>query len=217
MAGQSPMTEGSSVTVFVMGERLPWPDDSSLPDEIGPLDEGVVYRFGEGKECTIRKISARGATLRGELGRTPGDDVAIELVTGQRPGGIVEWVKGGETGISFTHPVDILALINRKLVSQPVERRTTPRVEHRCRVHIKCGGALSIATMRNISARGMQVEGEELPEKGTYLSVLIEGLIVPPGEVIWKKGNLAGIELFEELSWSSIMPWIRGVVRSGAQ
>jgi PilZ domain-containing protein len=217
MAGQSPMTEGSSVTVFVMGERLPWPDDSSLPDEIGPLDEGVVYRFGEGKECTIRKISALGATLRGELGRTPGDDVAIELVTGQRPGGIVEWVKGGETGISFTHPVDILALINRKLVSQPVERRTTPRVEHRCRVHIKCGGALSIATMRNISARGMQVEGEELPEKGTYLSVLIEGLIVPPGEVIWKKGNLAGIELFEELSWSSIMPWIRGVVRSGAQ
>lgn len=216
MAGQSPMTEGSSVTVFVMGERLPWPDDSSLPDEIGPLDEGVVYRFGEGKECTIRKISALGATLRGELGRTPGDDVAIELVTGQRPGGIVEWVKGGETGISFTHPVDILALINRKLVSQPVERRTTPRVEHRCRVHIKCGGALSIATMRNISARGMQVEGEELPEKGTYLSVLIEGLIVPPGEVIWKKGNLAGIELFEELSWSSIMPWIRGVVRSGA-
>ena len=217
MAGQSPMTEGSSVTVFVMGERLPWPDDSSLPDEIGPLDEGVVYRFGEGKECTIRKISALGATLRGELGRTPGDDVAIELVTGQRPGGIVEWVKGGETGISFTHPVDILALINRKLVSQPVERRTTPRVEHRCRVHIKCGGTLSIATMRNISARGMQVEGEELPEKGTYLSVLIEGLIVPPGEVIWKKGNLAGIELFEELSWSSIMPWIRGVVRSGAQ
>ena len=217
MAGQSPMTEGSSVTVFVMGERLPWPDDSSLPDEIGPLDEGVVYRFGEGKECTIRKISALGATLRGELGRTPGDDVAIELVTGQRPGGIVEWVKGGETGISFTHPVDILALINRKLVSQPVERRTTPRVEHRCRVHIKCGGALSIATMRNISARGMQVEGEELPETGTYLSVLIEGLIVPPGEVIWKKGNLAGIELFEELSWSSIMPWIRGVVRSGAQ
>jgi len=211
------MTEGSSVTVFVMGEQLPWPDDSSLPDEIGPLDGGVIYRFGEGKECSIRKISALGATLRGELGRAPGDDVAIELETGQRPGGIVEWVKGGETGISFTHPVDILALINRKLVSQPVERRTMPRVEHRCRVHIKCGGALSIATMRNISSRGLQVEGDELPEKGTYLSVLVEGLHVPAGEVIWKKGNLAGIELFEELSWSSIMPWIRGLVRQAPQ
>ena len=92
-----------------------------------------------------------------------------------------------------------------------------PRVEHRCRVHIKCGGALSIATMRNISSRGLQVEGDELPEKGTYLSVLVEGLHVPAGEVIWKKGNLAGIELFEELSWSSIMPWIRGLVRQAPQ
>jgi hypothetical protein len=83
-------------------------------------------------------------------------------------------------------------------------------------VHIKCGGALSIASMRNISARGLQIEGADLPAKGTYVSVFVEGLNVPPGEVIWSKGGLAGIELFEELSWSSIMPWIRGVVRNGA-
>lgn len=216
MAGHSPMTEGSSVTVFVMGDQLPWTDDSSMPEEIGPLDAGIIYRFGERKECSIRKISALGATLRGELGRAPGDDVAIELLTGQRPGGIVDWVKGGETGIRFTQPVDILALINRNLVSQPVERRTMPRVELRCRVHIKCGGGLSIATMRNISARGLQIEGEQLPPKGTYVSVFVEDLNIPAGEVIWSKGDLAGIELFEELSWSSIMPWIRGVVRKEA-
>ena len=210
------MTEGSSVTVFVMGDRLPWPDDASVPDEAGPLDAGILYRFGESKECSIRKISAFGATVRGDLGRAPGDDVAIELVTGQRPGGIVDWVKGGETGIRFTQPVDILALINRNLVSQPVERRTMPRVELRCRVHIKCGGGLSIATMRNISARGLQIEGEQLPPKGTYVSVFVEDLNIPAGEVIWSKGDLAGIELFEELSWSSIMPWIRGVVRKEA-
>lgn len=209
------MTEGSSVTVFVMGDQLPWPDDSYLPEEAGPLDAGIIYRFGQRKECSIRKISAFGATLRGELGRSAGEDVAIELATGQRPGAIVDWVKGGETGIRFTQPVDILALINRKLVSQPVERRTMPRVELRCRVHVKCGAALSIATMRNISARGMQIEGDELPPKGHYLSVLVEGLNVPAGEVIWTKGDLAGIELVEELSWSSIMPWIRAVVRKG--
>jgi hypothetical protein len=76
---------------------------------------------------------------------------------------------------------------------------------------------LSIATMRNISARGLQIEGAELPPKGTYVSVFVEGLNVPPGEIIWSKGDLAGIELFEELSWSSLMPWIRGLVRSGAE
>jgi hypothetical protein len=216
MPEQGLMTEASSVTVFVMGEQFPWPDDASLPEEAGPLDPGIIYRFGQRKECSIRKISAFGATIRGDLGRAPGDDVAIELVTGQRPGAIVDWVRGGETGIRFTQPVDILALINRKLVSQPVERRTMPRVELRCRVHIKCGAALSIATMRNISARGLQIEGDELPPKGHYVSVLVEGLNVPSGEVIWSKGNLAGIELLEELSWSSIMPWIRGAVRKDA-
>lgn len=210
------MTEAASVTTFVMGDRLPWPDDSGAPAEAGPLDAAVIFDLGRREECAIRKISALGATLCGELAKAPGEEVAIELVTGQRPAGVVDWVRGGETGIRFTQPVDVIALINRKLVSQPVERRTMPRVELRCGVYLKCGGALSAATMRNISARGMQIEGTDLPARGTYLSVFVEGLNVPAGEVIWRKGDLAGIELFDELSWSSIMPWIRSVVRSSA-
>lgn len=211
------MTESPSVTVFVMGDRLPWPDDSSVPEELGPLDSGVVLDAGRRDECSIKRISALGATLRGELARAPGDEVAIELVTGQRPGGTVDWVKGGETGIRFSQPVDMLALLNRKLVSQPVERRTMPRVEMRCRVHLKCGGSFTPATMRNISSRGLQIEGADLPPKGTFVSVFVEGLNVPPGEIIWGKGDLAGVELFEDLSWSSIMPWIRDAVRKTAE
>jgi hypothetical protein len=210
------MAEVFSVTTFVVGDRLPWPEDGAPPGETGPLDAGVIYGSGERAECSIRRISALGATLRGELAKAPGEDVAIELVTGQRPAGTVEWIKGGETGIRFGQPVDMLALINRKLVSQSAERRTMPRVEIRCSLFLKFGAKLSTATMRNISARGLQIEGEELPPQGTYVSVLVEGLNVPPGEVTWRKGDLAGIELLEELSWSSIMPWIRNVVRKGS-
>lgn len=209
------MTEASSVTTFVVGDRLPWPDDASVPQELGPLDAGVLYDSGERQECSIRRISPLGATLRGELAKAPGEDIAIELVTGQRPVGKVDWVKGGETGIRFNQPVDMLALLNRKLVSQTVERRTMPRVEIRCSLYLKYGANFSTATTRNISARGLQIEGEELPPQGTYVSVFMEGLNVPPGEVVWNKGSVAGIELFEELSWSSIMPWIRNIVRKG--
>ena len=209
------MAEPSSVTTFVVGDRLPWPEDSSVPAEIGPLDAGVLYDSGDRQECSIRRISALGAVVRGELARAPGEDVAIELATGQRPAGTVDWVKGGETGIRFNQPVDMLALLNRKLVNQPVERRTMPRVEIRCSIYLKYGGDLATATMRNISARGLQIEGDSLPPQGTYVSIFVEGLNVPPGEVTWRKGELAGIELFEELSWSSIMPWIRTAVRKG--
>jgi hypothetical protein len=211
------MTEKASVTTFVMGDRLPWPDDAPAPDEAGPLDSGVIHESGRRRQCGIRKISALGVTLRGEVARAAGEDVAVELASGQRPVGTVDWVSGGETGIRFTQPVDVLALINRRLVSQPVERRTMPRVELRCRVHLKCGAVLGPAVMRNISSRGLQLEGGELPPAGTYVSVFVEGLNVPPGEVMWRKDNLVGIELFEELSWSSIMPWIREAVRKGVE
>jgi hypothetical protein len=90
-----------------------------------------------------------------------------------------------------------------------------PRVEVRCDVFLKFAENLSSAVMRNISARGMQLEGDELPPCGTYVSVFVEGLNVPPGEVIWRQGNLAGVETFEELSWTSIIPWIKTVVRKG--
>lgn len=199
-----------------MEQRLPWPDDGPAAELNGPFDAGVIHDDGLRQECSIRKISALGATLRGGVKRAPGDEIAVELATGHRHQGTIDWVRDGEAGIVFKQPVDVLALINRNLISQPTERRTMPRVELRCGLHVKWGASLSPAIMRNISARGLQIEGDALPPQGTFVQVFVDGLIVPPGEVVWTKGDLAGIELFEELSWSSIIPWIREVGRRGA-
>ena len=202
-----------SVTTFVMSAQLPWPDDAPPADALGSLDPIALYEAGQPRQCVIRKISALGATIRGAVSKVAGDEVSVELATGQRPAGTIAWVAGGEAGIRFKHPIDMLALLNRKLVDQPGERRTIPRVELRCGVGLKWGSNLATATLRNISARGLQVEGEDLPPRDSFVSLFIDGLIVPAGEVVWRKGNLAGIELMDELSWSSIMPWIREVGR----
>ena len=199
-----------------MEERLPWPDDGPAADLDGPFEAGVIHDAGQRRECSIRKISALGATLRGEVTSAPGEEITVELATGQRQQGTIDWVRGGEAGIKFKQPVDVLALINRNLISQPAERRTMPRVELRCGLHVKWGANLSPAIMRNISARGLQIEGDALPPRGTFVCVFIDGLNVPSGEVVWRKGDLAGIELFEELSWSSIIPWIRELGRRAA-
>lgn len=210
------MTEVESVTTFVMENRLPWPEESRAAGPNGPFDTGQIYDDSKPRECSIRNISALGATLCGEVRKAPGEEVAIELATGQRPAATIEWVRGGEAGIRFKQPIDMLALINRKLVSQPAERRAMPRVEIRCGVYLKWGVSLEPATLRNISARGLQLEGDTLPPTGTFVGLFVEGLIVPSGEVVWCKDNLAGVELFEELSWTSIIPWIREVGRKDA-
>jgi hypothetical protein len=67
--------------------------------------------------------------------------------------------------------------------------------------------------LRNISSNGLQIEADGLPEIGTYVSLFVNSLTVPAGEVVWRRDKLAGIELLEELSWSSIIPWVRGIVR----
>lgn len=210
------MTEAPSVTTFVMGERLPWPDDAPGLDDNGPFDAAVAHEPGRRRQCSIRKISALGATLRGTFERTAGDGVAIKLPTGQRAAGTIAWASGGEAGVRFSQPVDVVALINRELVSQPVERRAMPRVEIRCSAFIKKGGDYLPVVIRNISARGLQLEGDTLPPVDTYVAVFVEGLNIPAGEVAWRKGNLAGVELLEELSWTSIMPWLRELMRKRA-
>src|SRR5438477_9926840 len=146
------MTEVPSVTTFVVGDRLPWPDDASAPEAKGPFDAGAIHYSGSRQECSIQKISALGATLRSELALNPGDQVSVELETGQRAAGTIAWASRGDLGVCFNDRVDVLPLLNRKLVSQPVERRSMPRVEVRCPVYLKSGGNLLPATMRNISA-----------------------------------------------------------------
>jgi hypothetical protein len=211
------MAGTSSVTTFIVGDRLPWPDDSPPPSALGRLDSGAIYDGLSRRECFIRKISAHGATLRGVLTKAAGAQVSVELGTGQRPAGTVAWVSGGEAGVYFHQPVDLLALINRSLINQPAERRSMPRVDIRCAAHVKWAGRCEFVTLRNISARGLQIQGKDLPEVDTFLSVLLEGLVVPAGEVVWRRDDLAGVELFEELSWTSLLPWIREMMRKDVQ
>ena len=74
----------------------------------------------------------------------------------------------------FAKPIDVMTLINRNLVSQPIEQRAMPRVEIRCSAYVKRGEDYLPATVRNISAGGLQVEGDSLPPEGSYVSVFIE-------------------------------------------
>jgi len=210
------MAERQSVTTFVMTADLPWPEDAPAADNYGTLDPIALYESGKPIPCGVRRISALGTTIRGAGPRRPGEQVAVELATGQRAQGTVDWARGDEAGIRFAKPIDMVALLNRKLVSQPGERRKMPRVELRCPVGLKWSANLAAASLRNISAQGLQIEGEDLPPRDTFVSLYVEGLNMPRGVVVWNRDGLAGIELMEELAWTSIMPWIREQQRGQA-
>ncbi len=202
-----------AVTTYVVGDRLPWPDDDAA--RLGkPEFEAARLHAGTGsRQCAIRKISPLGAAISADQLGPAGDHVAIELASGQRCAATIDWSRGGDAGLRFDEPIDILALINRNLVAQPAERRALPRIELRFGARVKWGEHFDPALTRNISARGMQVEGDHLPPVGTYCAIYLDGLNLPPCEVVWRRSTLAGVEFFEELSWASIIPWVKGVNR----
>src|SRR5260221_8638815 len=175
------MTDATSVTTVVVGDRLPWPDDASGAISRGPFDESVIYHSGVRHQCEIRKISALGATVTSDLAPALGERAMAELATGQRPAGKIARTDGCELGVRFDDSIDVVALLNRKLVSQTPERRTMPRLEVRCLAHIKCGENFSPAMLRNISSGGLQLEGRDMPAVWAYVSTFLEGLNVPSG------------------------------------
>lgn len=208
------MGESPSITTVVVGDRLPWPDEPWAAECNGPFDPGAIFHFGTRQDCAIRKISSLGVTVRSDLTPALGERVLVELTTGQRPSGKVAWTSRDELGIRFDDCVDMIALLNRKLVSQLPERRTMPRIELRCPVHIKAGDAFRIATLRNISAKGLQIEGDDLPATGGHVIPFVDGLTIPSGKVVWRRDKLAGVEVIEEMSWTTIIPWVRNLIRA---
>ena len=160
------MADASSVTTVVVGDRLPWPDDPSTTGAKGPFDSSAIYHSGVRRECEIRKISALGVTVASDLVPALGYWVSVELATGQRPAGKIAWTDRGELGVRFDDAIDVIALLNRKLVSQTPERRTMPRLEVRCLAHIKCGEHFWPAMLRNISSGGLSWRAAKCPLSG---------------------------------------------------
>jgi hypothetical protein len=211
------MIETSSATNFIVLPQLPRADESlPLVRSTREFEKAGLYDSGFRTECDVQSISSLGATLYGYSSSSTGQQVTLELATGQRSSGIVAWVKGSYCGLSFKQPIDVLALVNRNLLNQPRERRRMPRVELRCTAWLKDQEELSIVTIHNISAGGLQFEGEVLPGVGSNVTLYLEGVNVPPGEIIWRRGKLAGIQLRHELSWALILPWLRNLVRNKA-
>src|SRR5690349_17239383 len=100
------MADTPSVTTVVVGDHLPWPEESWAGDERGPFDSGTITVGGSRQACSIRKISALGVTVSSNLTPALGDCASIELATGQRAPGKVAWAGPNQLGIRFDDNID---------------------------------------------------------------------------------------------------------------
>ena len=65
------------------------------------------------------------------------------------------------------------------------------------------GRAISVK-LRNLSAEGAQIEGDQLPVEGTEL-LFRKGELAVAGRIIWTKGKQAGISFVQKLETQAVL------------
>ena len=86
----------------------------------------LVHCRGRFQRAKIADYSQVGLQLEGTFGLIPGDLVLIELISGVRVPGKVEWSLGGQTGIAFSERLEVshpaMVELARKATSGPGQR-----------------------------------------------------------------------------------------------
>jgi hypothetical protein len=173
------------------------------------LQPGAVGRGSLREICFLRRITGRGAVLSMESVPHVGEHLNLELLTGDRLTGSVDWIDGNDVGMRFHESADIFALITRNLVHQPGDGRRMPRIELDCQAWLEAGSRREIVTVRNLSDGGACIETQVPLVVHEQIVVTLDGFRAAPAIVRWVQGRSAGIAFAPELPWHELMPWLR--------
>ncbi len=199
----------SADTIYSLSDEPPRPVSLAERGERAKLQPGAVGRGSLREICFLRKITPLGAVLCMENSARAGERLDLELLTGDRLSGTVEWANDNEVGLRFDSAADLFALITRNLVHQPGDARRMPRIELECAAWLEAGSRREIVTVRNLSDGGARIETQLPLVMHEQVVLTLDGFRAAPAIVRWVQGCVAGIAFSPELPWQELMPWLR--------
>jgi hypothetical protein len=113
-------------TIYSLAEEAPRAAGLPDRDDRSRLQPGAVGRGSLREICFLKRITPLGAVLCMEQAPKVGERLDLELLTGDRLRGCVEWVQGSDVGLRFDEAADMFALITRNLVHQTGDARRMP-------------------------------------------------------------------------------------------
>ena len=204
------MAEGAvSTTIFSLSAEIP--ASCPPPSLAGNTAHDTGWLVGDQGRlpCSICKFSSAGATLRMPDPPEQGAACALELGNGQCIPGVISWRDDDEAGFLFDSPIDVVGTLARNLAILPAERRRLPRVELRQIVGIRHGTDFEFARTRDLSQAGVGIEASLKLTQDDRVQVAFDGLSPLGGVVKWAEAGKAGIAFDAELTWQTLMPWLR--------
>lgn len=195
-------------TIYSLSGEVPPVDDAAEADTIG-LWPGALTVGSIRQVCSIRKLSAGGAIVHVDGPVTLGEQLDLELMTGEQLVGTIAWWRGSEVGLRFETPIDVFAVIAQDIVSQPGERRRMPRVELVVQALLETAAGTELVTTRDISQGGAKLDVPFKLKVEERLLITLDGLPPQQGVVRWSSEHVAGVAFVPELRWQELMVWLK--------
>ncbi|MGE5563915.1 MAG: PilZ domain-containing protein [Bacillota bacterium] len=170
------------------------------------LRVGAMVVDGRRELCLIRNISAGGMMIRAYSDIPVGTPLSIELKQGDPVSGVIQWVDGGLTGVTFDAPIDVLALL-----APPGDgpRPRLPRIEVDCTAWVRQESHVVRTRAANVSQGGIRVESPAAFVVGGDVVVTLPGLTPAAGVVRWRDGDAYGIAFNRALILSELVHWLQ--------
>jgi hypothetical protein len=138
-----------------------------------------------------------------------GDEVKVELKSGQLLRGSVSWSRDDHVGVAFCEPVDVEVALSSQAMTDAGYFPRLPRIEVDYRMRLRCGSRYHTGRLRDISQRGAQVQisGSLSPEDP--VSFMLRDLAPIPASVRWSRGTRVGICFNQSVQLEPLVRWIQ--------
>lgn len=206
------MREEESIrgTTYSIHEEVPdYAQRRQEPRLLTLLRVGTLIVDGRRELCLIRNISTMGLMLHVYSVLREGQQVEVEMKTGQQLAGRVKWTRDSNVGLEFDAPIDVMAILASQLVSRSELKPRMPRVEVRCPATLRMGSHSYRVTTRDVSQGGAKIALDAVLPPDAEIVLSMEGFHSLHGVLRWCDGEAAGITFNSVLPWPHLVRWLK--------
>ena len=194
-------------TTYSLATSAPTQPDRRGSDRyLSLLRVGSILVEGRRELCLIRNISAGGMMIRAYSEIPIGTVLSIELKQGDPVSGVVKWIEGDLTGVTFDSPIDVVLLL---APAGNGPRPRLPRIEVDCTAWVREDGDVIRARILNVSQGGVCVEARGTLTVGADIVITLPGLTPAAGVVKWCDGSTHGLSFNRALVLSELVEWLQ--------
>lgn len=139
-----------------------------------------------------------------------GEQVQIELTSGEPLNGSISWARDWEIGIDFDGLIDVEAVLATPSINEKGERPRLPRIPVSCPARLRTGGRIHNAALIDISQNGAKVRTRTPVKVGKQVLVTLPDLPPMRGIIPWVNETIAGVAFDESIPFEALTQWLEG-------